>query len=496
MVQQGAQAAAVDPIAMMAAQMPALAPEWRDVLNALGLTGVAQQTIARAQGITDMESMSVYTKDDVHSIFKQLRVTLIVPQLVEVRTLALARWAAQRSDSNMPLDPTLITVHLLNAEARLARRKRGADDEESIIKPPPDFVDPAKWKVWSELLWNYLGSITNAYRVPLAYVIRQAIAPVTDPALIAGFSTDHERLLSTAPLQGDTFETDNGKVYTLLESLTIKGNYHSYLEPYQANRDGRGAYLALFTHFEGPNIVGMSLEDAYKNIDKLQYTGDRANFSFDSFVDRHVKAYSTIKRLGGDAEDVSDRKKVRDFLSRIKSNEPGIVSAKVQVMANDAMSDDFTSCCDFMRKIVNTVSKAHGRTKERGRNIGALSGGKGELTGLAAQSYPPKKWNKFTARQKIHVWILRGYDPGDIDARGNLKKGSHKKSAGGKNKDFHSTAKQIAMVVAETCRHIGATSKGADNDDDDDEGGDEDAAEEQEGGAGDQFAERRKKKKK
>jgi hypothetical protein len=71
-----------------------------------------------------METMSVYyTKDNVHSIFKQLRVTLIIPQLEEVQTLALARWAAQRSDSNKPLDPTLITVALLNSEARLARRK-------------------------------------------------------------------------------------------------------------------------------------------------------------------------------------------------------------------------------------------------------------------------------------------------------------------------------------------------------------------------------------
>jgi hypothetical protein len=80
----------------------------------------------------------------------------------------------------------------------------------------------------------------------------------------------------------------------LLESLMIKGNYHSYLEPCQADRNARGFNMALFTHFKGPNVMGMSLEDAYKNIDKLEYTGDRANFSFDSFVDRHVKAYSTI----------------------------------------------------------------------------------------------------------------------------------------------------------------------------------------------------------
>ncbi len=56
-------------------------------------------------------------------------------------------------------------------------------------------------------------------------------------------------------------------------------------------------------------------DSASKQLEKLQYTGDRMNFTFDSFVDRHVKAYLTIKRLGGAAEDVTDRKKVWDFLS-------------------------------------------------------------------------------------------------------------------------------------------------------------------------------------
>jgi hypothetical protein len=43
----------------MVAQILPLLPEWAAVLTALGLTGVAQQTIARAQGITDMDTMSV-----------------------------------------------------------------------------------------------------------------------------------------------------------------------------------------------------------------------------------------------------------------------------------------------------------------------------------------------------------------------------------------------------------------------------------------------------
>jgi hypothetical protein len=59
-----------------------------------------------------------------------------------------------------------------------------------------------------------------------------------DAAIIAGYSTEHKRMLHITPLSGEMYKHNNGKVYTLLESLTIKGNYHSYLEPFQANRNG------------------------------------------------------------------------------------------------------------------------------------------------------------------------------------------------------------------------------------------------------------------
>jgi hypothetical protein len=90
------------------------------------------------------------------------------------------------------------------------------------------------------------------------------------------------------------------------------------------------------------------------------------------------------------------------------------------------------------------------------------------------------------------VWILCGYDPGNINAHGNLKKGSQKRGSGMK-KEYNSTTKQIAIVMAETCRHIGGTSKDSANSDDDVVMGEVDNAEE-EGGAGNMCTAQRKKK--
>jgi hypothetical protein len=206
--------------------------------------------------------------------------------------------------------------------------------------------------VWNELFQNYLGSLLNRYRVLLLYVLRKEEAALLDPIEIAALPTAHERFLQTTPLDGNQYETNNGRVFELLESLLIKGNYHSYIESYKVARDGRGGYLTLsIMHFEGPTVVGTSLEDSYSQLEKLQFSGNKANFSFDNFVDKHVKAYSNIKRLGDDDKVISDKKKVRNFLSRIRTNDAALLSAKVQVIANPAMSSNFTSCCDFMRQI-------------------------------------------------------------------------------------------------------------------------------------------------
>jgi hypothetical protein len=161
-------AAALDPIvqqaaaiAAMVAQMPQLLPAWQDVLDRLGVGNGIRRTLARAHDITSLEDLSVYSHADVHNIFKQLWTNLFIPQIVEVRTLVLTRYAARLADSGTPLDPVLVTEKLLAAEELRSQKREGGDGQESIIKQPGDFTNAAKWKMWNKLFQNYLGSLLN-----------------------------------------------------------------------------------------------------------------------------------------------------------------------------------------------------------------------------------------------------------------------------------------------------------------------------------------------
>jgi hypothetical protein len=80
------------------------------------------RTLARAQGITNLETLSIYTKEDVYHIFKQLWMQTVVPQIIEVWTLTLARWAAKQVATGQHMDPALVTVALLTSKVQLGRK--------------------------------------------------------------------------------------------------------------------------------------------------------------------------------------------------------------------------------------------------------------------------------------------------------------------------------------------------------------------------------------
>ncbi len=51
------------------------------------------------------------------------------------------------------------------------------------------------------------------------------------------YPTIHDQLVGSAILHGDEFNTNNGVLYDLLQSLTLNGPAWSWINTYQTNRD-------------------------------------------------------------------------------------------------------------------------------------------------------------------------------------------------------------------------------------------------------------------
>ncbi len=122
---------------------------------------------------------------------------------------------------------------------------------------------------------------------------------------------------------------------------------------YDTVTDGRSAWQALHDHFEGDGFRNRSVEDAYSTLEHLSYDGERKGFAFEKFVERHMDAYLELERFN---EPVLETKKVRDFLSRIKSSE--LAAAKQQVKATASLLTNFEEAANFIALSVTPLKQS------------------------------------------------------------------------------------------------------------------------------------------
>jgi len=123
-----------------------------------------------------------------------------------------------------------------------------------VAKLPDKFKQPNQWKVFAELIETYLSQLKGSGRIPLNYVIQKQAMPI----LNAVYATDEEQIVAIAPLTGEQYNKDSAKVYGILKQLCLKGPGQSYILQFNRVKDGRGAWLAMYSHYEGDSFRNRS----------------------------------------------------------------------------------------------------------------------------------------------------------------------------------------------------------------------------------------------
>jgi len=161
--------------------------------------------------------------------------------------------------------------------------QEAADVPTDLIKIPETFKKDTKWKQWKDSLTTYLYSKTGQASIPLAYIIRDN--DVSTPGLI--YPTVHDQLVSSVILHGAEYNTNNGVVYDLLQSLMLNGPAWSWINAFQRTRDGRGAWKSLLAYYEGDAMNTHSKQECYEAIAKASYQGTKFHFDFGMYVAIH-----------------------------------------------------------------------------------------------------------------------------------------------------------------------------------------------------------------
>jgi len=98
-----------------------------------------------------------------------------------------------------------------------------------------------------------------------------------------------------------------------LKSLASNGPLWPFIQAYETTRNGRAAWKALVTYYEGDSMCQRIKAAAYQLILKANYQGPRRNFDFGTYVTAHQWAHQDLTRY---SESIPEFKKERDFLDR------------------------------------------------------------------------------------------------------------------------------------------------------------------------------------
>jgi hypothetical protein len=346
----------------------------REALMRLGLSAVAATEFTQ-NDITTVNRLRGLTEDALDRLIKQLTrdnhggAGLVIPFVSQQYLHAICFWANRMYILGAPSDVGLINEAL--AEAWHEMRKAEAEAAEApddLVKKPEAFKKDTKWRPWRESVQTYLHSKLGQASIPLAYVIRDLDVP--PPNVI--YNTVHEQLVNRAIHHGPEFNTNNGIVFDLLQSLTLNGSAWSWISNFQRSHDGRGAWKALIMYYEGDTMQMRSKQQCYDAIAKASYQGARRNFDFSSYVAIHQQAHQDLERLG---EPIPENKKVRDFLHGITDSQCSNI--KLNVLSNPMFMNSFSQTINYIATAIDMIGKNSSITSRKISDMNSNQGGRG-----------------------------------------------------------------------------------------------------------------------
>jgi hypothetical protein len=158
------------------------------------------------------------------------------------------------------------------------------------------------------------------------------------------------------PLTGKAYSIDNKSVYHLLKSFLVNTSGWTWIEPYDTMENGRRAFLAWMSHYNGQGELLKCMAMAKARIKSLFYKNKHRSLSFEKVMEILSKSFSTLdKDLD---ERYSECQKVEKLLQCIQMPDMEVVAQKSVIVLQYA--NDFSGACNYF---LAQVSHLHGRAQ-------------------------------------------------------------------------------------------------------------------------------------
>jgi uncharacterized membrane protein YgcG len=481
--------------------MAALAAALLDLqalLVLMGCSALVSEAITVDQGYDNLVELALLTEKDVKVLASVIRKPggLVQNPALAVPGVVVANMQPFVTNPGLPMSTRAeknmkLLAYYLRYQERVSRTVlagnitldmvRGMESyekwEEGHVNLEAPKIDSKDWSKTMEGIQGWLRGCLGQTKIPLAYVIRAEIAvpaEATDPA--TNYNSKTDELIARAPIQdaggGDNehYLVDRGTVWDLIESITRNDASWTYVKVAQRTRNGRMGYLALESHYLGPNNVNHLASKAEATLKSTTYNGETRTWNFEKYASLHVEQFNILDSLvkhGYSGIDPGTR--VRYLMAGIKTSK--VESVTTAILASPAVYQvNFDMCVtlytDYIKQSPNmTISNG------RGVQVAAVHADGSEIIPdmtVPDRYYKLQEYKDLTPEQKAGLAAKREKRGGKSSAgRGGSGRGGGGRSGGGRGSSSSSAGRDLSKKSLKklAVRVAALNAKEADTDD-------------------------------
>ena len=378
----------------------AAANAMKTMFGRLGFLAPGPEMLVVDQGIDRIDELSDLDDAEVETLLKLLRRpggTIVNPNAaaagqpahVTAPGIAVSMRAAthlklavyycrHQKRTSRPLRTTDITCPKIKALKNLRDEEENATDPDEAPK-----IDVKNWLKTLEALQEWISLHPGIKCAPLSYVIRAEINPAphaSDPAYLEAnslYSSYQEEITARSPIQttgvlttyAADYAVDNKAVWELISRVCRDEDCWTHVKPYSRKKDGRNAFLALWTYYLGKQNVDNQATTSEKGLELATWSQNTKRYNFDDYVKIHLDHHQILSDLTAHGyAGIDDRSKVRHLLKGIKSLK--MDSVKTAILASSTLRSDFNGCVTLYKDF---MVQNEGITGGDGRNISAFN---------------------------------------------------------------------------------------------------------------------------
>ncbi len=389
------------------------------------------------QGQDSIEDFARLAEKDVYSMFKSLTRPGGINAVGQPNRGFKVSAVAQGNVTNMCYYLRHMTIRVNRPNTgylqvtldNIFKMKSQRQLEEAHVDPTThpvaDFKDLPKTK---ETIEEYLRAFRGVEKSSLGYVTRDNLFPpdtADDPVWSAagsrydniddemiarmkiidldvpGLAVTMDHYEENGPF-ADCFVKDRSRVWDLLVAIFSSTEAWTVIKTFKSKRNGRAAWLALWSFYLGPNNLDHMASEAEKSLTTTHYNGESRNFTFDKFAMHMLKQHNIIEGLKthGLVTDMTERRKVFILLEAIKTTK--LDAVKTRIMSDDDLRTDYDKCITLFKDFVR-----RNNVEVNVSTVATVAGTPVQFRAEDDRYVPPAEWVTLTEEQKTAVRAAR-----------------------------------------------------------------------------------------